>query len=180
MDIYSNNYDHNNNQYSKYAQVSTFATSSEPPGNPSTRLPPKMLHKRSKLRNFFVHLAIALAACAMFAIAVMYGVTGYYFAINQKSDNTDNSCDKQAASTTEQRFVIDIRLGGSFSLPMRSSLMSLGICSWAREGDSCMRGCYISISCRIHWSGPWNARQSHTVTLPVCLSRRCLYRHFGR
>ena len=115
MDIYSNNYDHNNNQYSKYAQVSTFATSSEPSGNPSTRLPPKMLHKRSRLRNFLVHLAIALAACAMLAIAVMYGVTGHYFAVNQKSDNTDNSCDKQAASTTEQRFVIDIRLGGSFS-----------------------------------------------------------------
>jgi hypothetical protein len=100
-------------------QVHTLQRNSSPlsQGAPLTsRLPPKTLPQRSKIHNFLLHLMVAVVASCALSGAIAYGVTGYWYHSTQlTSDFLDNFCDKQTASASEQRFVIDIRFGGGFS-----------------------------------------------------------------
>jgi hypothetical protein len=84
--------------------------------NAGRRLPPKTLSRRSGIRNFTRHFLVAVTAACVLTGAVVFGVVPYYYFNNEKRiDISDDQCDKQAATSVERAFVIDIRLGGNFS-----------------------------------------------------------------
>lgn len=79
-------------------------------------LPPKALKPWSRRFKITNH-AIALLIMLMTTVAVVcYGAIAYRNTKTQLISNfTDDYCDRQAASASEQPFVIDIRFGGGFS-----------------------------------------------------------------
>lgn len=84
--------------------------------NAGRRLPPKSLSRRSGVRNFTRHLLVSVSAACVLTAAVIFGVIPFWF-INTETriDISDGQCDKQAATSVERAFVIDIRFGGGFS-----------------------------------------------------------------
>jgi hypothetical protein len=79
-------------------------------------LPPKTLKPWTKTWAFIRHLLVGVIAACVLTGAIMYGVTAYLTVTAQvESDYTDDLCDKQSASPSQRRFVIDVRLGGNFT-----------------------------------------------------------------
>ena len=80
----------------------------------STLLPPKKLSPRPRRHNIILHSSLALIALGILTLTTL-NISPAINAVVQRANVTDDFCDKQAASWVEQPFLIDIRLGASFT-----------------------------------------------------------------
>ena len=82
---------------------------------PLTEFQLRRLAQRTSRANFLRYFTVALVACGIVPIVICYGVFEYLYLATVRLSLLDGFCDKASVSASAQRFIIDVRFGGSYT-----------------------------------------------------------------
>lgn len=129
-------------------------------------LPPKQLKTWGRWADFRRHLGVAVLASSVMIGMLVYSTIAFAATSRIQSDFTDDLCDKEAASKSEQRFVIDIRFGGGYSFA-QAKLIDVAWDLLVGQGGRFLHGwilCHYVVSDALVWIMERSAVPYHYYT----------------